>query len=43
MCMGCAKLTDDITILLDFINKADQDLYQHKREKEARKTLMKEE
>lgn len=42
MCMGCAKLTDDIKILLDFINKADKDLYQHKREKEARKTLMKE-
>lgn len=42
ICMGCAKLTDDIKMLLDFINKADKDLYQHKREKEARKTLEKE-
>ena len=30
MCMGCAKLTDDIEILLDFINKADQNLYRQK-------------
>lgn len=30
LCMGCAKLTDDIKMLLDFINKADQDLYRKK-------------
>ena len=31
MAVGCAKLTDDITMLLDLINKADKDLYEHKK------------
>ena len=40
MCMGCAKMTEDIKTIPDLINKADQALYVEKNKKMAYRTAV---